>query len=117
MPWGEEQEEQEALGYGSETRLVILSYATGDFAFEILEGIKTFWAKGELLKFHYKVKNNGTVKSSATIEIYDNTTNELLGKWTISALDPNYSFEAFEATINLLKMPDHDWTLRFELTP
>ena len=117
MPWGEEQEEQEALGYGSETRLLILSYASGDFAYEILEATKTYYAEGESIKIHYKVKNNGIVDSSAKIAVYDDATNELLFTWTISSLPPGYSFEAMEATHYKLKMPANDWTLRFELTP
>lgn len=116
MPWETEQLE-EPITHGSETRLLILAYSTGDFAFEILEATKTYYAEGESIKIHYKVKNSGNVDSPAEIAVYDDETNELLTTFKISSLPPGYSFEAMEATDYKLKMPDHDWTLRFELTP
>lgn len=116
MTWGgSEQEPLSTALHGSETRNLTLTYATGSFIFEILESTKQYWAKGEQIKIHYKVKNNGNVSSTASIKIYDGTT--LLVTWLIAALNPGYSFEALEATDYKLKMPDHDWTLQFVLEP
>lgn len=116
MAWGGDEPEEPIVS-GSETRLLILSYATGDFAFEILEAIKDYWAEGEQIKVHYKVKNNGNVDSTAKIDVYDDETGDLLCTFSISSVPVGYSFEATDATHYKLKMPAEDWTLRFELTP
>lgn len=123
MPWGAEDEEQEPIaGHGSETRVVTLSYSTGFFTFVTLEPTRTFWAEGEQVKIHYKVKNTGTVASKATIKVYDDATGNLICTWSISTLKPwsllePWTFDAPEATDYRLKMPAHDWTLRFDLAP
>ena len=103
--------------HGSETRNLTLLVSEGDFIFEILEATKPYWAPGEQVYIHYKVRNVGTVEVKAKIEVYDADTNEYLFTWWINPIPPGYAFDAPSATDYKLKMPDRDWTLRLVLTP
>lgn len=120
MPWETEAEKEE---HGSETRLVILAYATGFFIFEILEPTKELWAEGETVKIHYRYCNTGDGAAACTMRIYDNATGELLQEIVTARVDPMLcgeckACEIFdERTGEYFKMPDHDVTLRFELSP
>lgn len=116
-PWGEELEEQEALGHGSASRVITVSYGSGFFTYLILESGKAYYAEGEDVKIHYKVRNDGTVAANFLIEVFDNETGEKICTFSSAVpLSPGESLEV-DGWKHGLTMPTHDWVLRCELTP
>jgi len=101
-----------------ESRVITIPLAYGDCRFVTLEPVKALYATGERIEIHYIFKNQGTATVDAKIKVYDDATNELLCTWTQLAVKPGEAPEALAATdYYKLFMPDHDWKLRFELTP
>lgn len=110
-----------------ETRDVTVYQATGNFKFEVLETVgeespaggpaapRTRFAAGESVYVHYRVRNDGTLKTKATIVVKDKDTGATLATYMTPDVDPGWRYEVFKATVG--KMPNHDWHLQFVMTP
>ena len=101
----------------ADERTLLIKTGAGFFAYEILETLKTFYAVGESVKIHYKVKNNGNVRAKGKIECINDDTGATITTFTTDYLEPNQSFETVSPHATLGNKPAGDWVVRCKLTP
>ena len=112
----------ESYSHLGESRVVAIPLAYGDFSFVKLETAdaegtpKKYFAEGERVYFNSTIKNNGTGPDGASVVIYDDETGVELKRYSTKIINPGEQDTTLrKAEIGI--MPDHDWRVRFEMTP
>lgn len=112
----------ESYAHLGESRVITALVAEGNFKFVKLETCdadgtpKTYFTKGERVYFNSTIRNDGPVSDGAKVEIIDVDTGLRLQLYGTVIINPGVSDSRLnKAEIGI--MPDHDWKVRFDMTP